>query len=95
MAGCEVSWHPYNNSRATQELVRFDGVDGDWFPIRKGLKQGCGMSPSRFDMYKDAMMRKVTEDGAGRVKVGKGRMVDLDALSPALLPPMNDDNCAS
>ena len=36
------------------------------------------MSPSLFNMYMDAMMRKVTEDGAGGVIVGKERLVDLD-----------------
>ena len=58
--------------------VRLDGVDGDWFPIRTGLRQGCVMSPSLFNMYMDAMMKKVTEDGNGGVMVGKERVIDLD-----------------
>ena len=58
--------------------VRLDGVDGDWFLIRTGLRQGCVMSPSLFNIYMDAIMRKVTEDGAGGVMVGKERVVDLD-----------------
>ena len=58
--------------------VRLDGDDGDWFPIRTGLRQGCVMSPSLFNVYMDAMMRKVTEGTAGGVMVGRERVVDLD-----------------
>ena len=47
--------------------VRLDEVDGDWSPKRTGLRQGCVMSSSLFIIYMDAMMRKVTEDGAGEV----------------------------
>ena len=36
------------------------------------------MSPSLFNMYMDAMMGKVTEDGAGGVMVDKERVLDLD-----------------
>ena len=65
--------------------VRLDGDDGDWFPIRTGLRQGCVMSPLLFNVYMDAMMRKVTEGtacgrpglyrryfAAGRLVVGDG-----------------------
>ena len=58
--------------------VRLDGEDGDWFPISTGLRQGCVMSPSLFNAYMDAMMRKVTEDGAGGIMVGSEKIVDLD-----------------
>ena len=36
-------------------------------------------------MYMDAMMRKMTEDGAGRMMVGKGRVVDLDVADDVAL----------
>ena len=52
--------------------------DGEWFPIRTGLRQGCVMSPSLFNVYMDAMMRKVTEGAAGGVMVGGERVMDLD-----------------
>ena len=58
--------------------VRMDGEEGDWFPITTGLRQGCVMSPSLFNIYMDAMMRKVTEEAAGGVMVGDERVVDLD-----------------
>ena len=58
--------------------VRLEESDGDWFPITTGLRQGCVMSPSLFNVYMDAMMRKVTEGEAGGVMVGSERVVDLD-----------------
>ena len=58
--------------------VRLEEGDGDWFPIRTGLRQGCVMSPSLFNLYMDAMMRKATENTAGGVMVGSERVVDLD-----------------
>ena len=39
--------------------VRLDGEDGERFPIRTGLRQGCVMSLSLFNLYLDAMMKKV------------------------------------
>ena len=67
------SWYEGINS-----CVRVDGVEGDWFPIRTGLRQGCVMSPSLFNLYMDAMMRKVTEGGAAGVRVGQETVIDLD-----------------
>ena len=51
--------------------VRLDDEDVDWLPITKGLIQGCVMSPSLLYFYIDVMMRKVTEDGAGVLMVGR------------------------
>ena len=58
--------------------VRVDGGEGEWFPIRTGLRQGCVLSPSLFNVYMDAMMRKVTEGAPGGVRVGQENVVDLD-----------------
>lgn len=59
--------------------VRMDGGEGEWFPVTTGLRQGCVMSPSLFNVYMDAMMRKVTDDGVdGGVRVGRERVMDLD-----------------
>ena len=58
--------------------VRLEESDGEWFPVRTGLRQGCPMSPSLFNVYMDAMMRKVTEGEVGGVMVGSERVVDLD-----------------
>ena len=58
--------------------VRVDGEEGEWFPIRTGLRQGCVLSPSLFNVYMDAMMRKATEGAPGGVRVGEETVVDLD-----------------
>ena len=65
--------------------VRMDGEEGDWFPITTGLRQGCVMSPSLFNIYMDAMMRRVTEEAAGGVMVGDERVVDLDLADDVAL----------
>ena len=62
----------------SSSFVRMDGEEGDLFPITTGLRQGCVMSPSLFNIYMDAMMRKVTESPIGGVMVGSERVVDLD-----------------
>ena len=43
------------------------------------------MSPSLFNLYKDAMMRKVIEDKAGGVMVGQERVVDVDFADDVVL----------
>ena len=58
--------------------VRLVGADGDWFPMTTGLRQGCVMPLSLFNVYMDAMMRKVTEDGADGHMVGSESVTELD-----------------
>ena len=65
----------YNGSSS---CVRIDGGQGDWFPINTGLRQGCVMSPSLFNIYMDAMMGQVIGGTPGGVMVGSERVTDLD-----------------
>ena len=66
------NWYPGISSS-----VRLDGEEGDWFPITKGLRQSCVMSPSLFNINRDAM-RKVTEEATGGVMVVSERVMYLD-----------------
>ena len=36
----------------------------DWFQIRKGVSQGCILSPCLFNLYAECIMRKARLDGA-------------------------------
>ena len=76
---CGVSTRKVELLRSWYESIisclRMDGDDGEWFPIRTRLRQGCVMSSSLFNVYMDAMMRKVTEGTAGGVMVGRKRVV--------------------
>ena len=66
--------------------VRLDSDDGDWLLVRTGPSQGCSMSPSLFNVYMDALMRKVTEGTVGGVMIGPEHVSDLDfANNVALL----------
>ena len=49
-------WYVGNSS-----FVRIDGEEGDCFPLTTTLRQDCFMLPPLFNIYMDAMMRKVTE----------------------------------
>ena len=44
-----------NNSLCIQDI--------DWFPVKRGVRQGCILSPSIFSMYTETIMRKVEADG--------------------------------
>ena len=39
--------------------VRVNDVDSDWFPINLGVKQGCVLSPTLFDMFINDLMQDI------------------------------------
>lgn len=49
----------YHNQEAT---VRTDHSNCDWFSIKKGVRQGCILSPELFNLYAEAIMRNVELD---------------------------------
>ena len=34
-----------------------------WFPVKRGVRQGCILSPPIFSMYTETILRKVEADG--------------------------------
>ena len=46
----------YVDSRA---CVRVGNDVSEWFPVNVGLRQGCLMSPSLFNVYMDGVVRDV------------------------------------
>ena len=43
--------------------VRLESGLTDWFPVKRGVRQGCILSPPIFSMYTETIMHKVEEDG--------------------------------
>ena len=58
--------------------VRLENECSDYFQTRTGLRQGCVMSPTFFNIYMDRMMSKVVEGQYGGVTIGEEKVTDLD-----------------
>ena len=59
-----------------QTTVRTGHRAIDWFPVRKGLCQGCILSPCLFNFYAEYLMRNAGLDEAqARIKIG-GRNIN-------------------
>jgi hypothetical protein len=55
----------YQDSKA---CVRVGEVNGEWFEVKNGLRQGCVMSPWLFNIYMDGVVREV-KDIVGNVGI--------------------------
>ena len=60
----------YWNQKAA---VKIDGEQSEWVEIKRGVRQGCVMSPDLFSMYGEFIMREAEDEGG--LKVG-GRSVN-------------------
>ena len=61
------------NLYACQEsTVRNGHGTTDWFQIRKGVRQGCLLSPCLFNLYAEYIMRKAgLEEAQAGIKIGR------------------------
>ena len=48
--------------KGQQASVRVDGSLSDWFAIKKGVRQGCLVSPVSFDCYSEYIMKESADD---------------------------------
>lgn len=62
----------YWNQRAT---VRIDGQESEEVEIKRGVRQGCILSPTLFNIYSEAIMAEALEDLDCGVKVN-GRLIN-------------------
>lgn len=56
--------------------VRINGILTDWFPVSVGLKQGCTISPTLFNVYINSLVSQIKESRIG---------VDIDGDIIAIL----------
>ena len=63
----------YTNQKAT---IRWNGEHCEFFNIRKGVRQGCILSPHLFNIYTEQVMRNADIDGMG-VSIGGRNISNL------------------
>ena len=54
--------------------VLFNSSIGDWFRTTVGVRQGCLLSPTLFNIFLEKIMRDALEDHEGTVSIG-GRTI--------------------
>ena len=61
-----------------EETVRTGHGITDWFQIRKGVRQGCILSPCLFNFYADYIMRNAgLEEEQARRKISRKNINNL------------------
>ena len=69
-----------------EATVRTGHGTTDWFQIRKGVRQGCLLSPCLFNLYAEYIMRNAgLEEAQAGVKIA-GR--NLNNLDMQMTPPL-------
>ena len=82
----------YNNATSA---VLFNSSIGDWFRTSVGVRQGCLLSPTHFNIFLERIMTDTVKDHEGTVSIG-GRTItnlrfadDIDGLAGEEEEPAN------
>jgi len=54
--------------------VKVAGTLSEWFRVKKGVRQGCVLSPYLFNILTDVVMRETLDSFQGGLQIG-GRMI--------------------
>ena len=78
----------YNNSTKLIQVIKnlyikasgavlFDSSIGDWFRTTVGVRQGCRLSPTLFNIFLERIMTDALEDHGGTVRIGGRTIINL------------------
>ena len=73
--------------KAISSAVYLNGSTGEWFRTTVGVRQGCLLSPTLFNIFLERIMADVFEDHIGTVNIGGRRITilrfadDIDGLA--------------
>lgn len=70
--------------------IRVDGEVGEYVKIRRGVRQGCVMSPDLFSLYTEFVMRKI--DNMPGIKVGGKNINNLRYADDTVLIATKEDD---
>jgi hypothetical protein len=74
-----------NLYESSEAVVRIDNSISDKCKIRKGVRQGCVLSPLLYNIYSEVVMRLTLENWEGGVKIGGKRLSNLRFADDTLL----------
>src|SRR5574337_755181 len=85
------------NLYAGQEAtVRTGHGTADWFRIRKGVCQGCILSPCLFNLYAEYIMRNTgLEETQARIKIGRRNINNLRYANDTTLMAESEEELKS
>ena len=67
-----------------QSAVLFNGSTGEWFRTTVGVRQGCLLSPTLFNIFIERIIREALDDHEGSVSIG-GRLITNFRFADAIV----------